>query len=394
MVKKSGFSELAIRGRCARRLAILLIAAGSILFPRELQTQERTPAQLARYHLIQVVGLDTFFDKINETSRQGYRVVAVSHAAGQSLAAIMERVESPSESYNYLSIQVLSSKTKHATPGKVKAEVAEQLNTAGAKGYRLRMTLSSSGEGMPDVALMESASGQQQHYRYALIAPGGLLGDYSKDELSRLTTAGYRWTATATRSYGGALLIFEKETDPGGSQVEPDGQPVGGPLKRFKFPENDFIRFNLPEKQLRKLAAEGARVIDFFPESPIQMVLAMVDTIPPSAPYEYVILKDKNLASPLALHANLSKVEAGDLTRAGQQGFRLMRLSAAAPPFLMEKAPGSVWHYEYEFVSSTRLPELAEQLNNPTLAGFHVVKMESLEDRLLVIMEKTDAAQP
>ena len=72
----------------------------------------------------------------------------------------------------------------------------------------------------------------------------------------------------------------------------------------------------------------------------------------------------------------------------------MLRLSATAPPFVMEKAPGSVGHYEYQFVSSSQLPKLAEQLNSASLAGFHVAKMESFEDGFLVVMEKTDDAQP
>jgi len=48
-------------------------------------------------------------------------------------------------------------------------------------------------------------------------------------------------------------------------------------------PENNFVRSELPEKQLRKLAGEGARVIDFF-GSPSQMILAMEESIPPTTP--------------------------------------------------------------------------------------------------------------
>lgn len=370
-----------------KRIVILLAGIVSILIAREAQTQEPTADRLAQYHLIQVVDPNTFVEKINEAAGQGYRLMAMSHASAQSLSAIMERVEKASESYNYLSIPVQGLKGKYATPGKVRAEVAEQLNAAGARGYHLRMTFGASGEGIPDVAMMESNSGPQQLYEYALVSPG-LFGYYSNDQLSRLITDGYRWTGTA----GGPLLIFEKVTDSSRSLGSPQGRGAAA-HQRFEFPENNVIRSHLPEKELRKLAAEGARVIDFF-GSPMQMVLAMESTIPPSAPYEYVVLKDKNLASPLALHVKMSEVEAADLTRVGQQGFRMLRLSATAPPFVMEKTPGNTRHYEYQFVSSPRLAKLAEQLNSSSLAGFHVAKMESLGDGFLVIMEKTDGAQP
>lgn len=389
IVKKPRFSACAARGQDVKRLVILLAGTACILIAREAQAQEPTPDQPAQYHLIQVVDPDIFLEKINETAGQGYRLVAMSHGSAQSLSAIMQRVEKASGSWNYLSIPVRGSKGKYATPGRVKAEVAEQLNAAGAKGYHLRMTFGASGEGIPDVAIMESNSGPQQLYEYALVAPGSLFGYYSNDRLSRLIADGYRWTATA----GGPLLIFEKVTDSSGSQGSPQGQRKASDHQRFEFPENNVTRSHLPEKELRKLAAEGARVIDFF-GSPMQMVLAMESTMPLSAPYEYVVLKDKNLASPLALHAKMSEVQAVDLTRVGQQGFRMLRLSATVPPFVMERAPGSVRHYEYQFVSSPQLAKLAQQLNSSSLAGFHVAKMERLGDGFLVIMEKTDGAQP
>jgi hypothetical protein len=388
VVKKPRFGTRAAGGWYVKRIVILLAGIVSILIAREAQTQKPTPDQLAQYHLIQVADPNTFVEKINEAAGKGYRLMAMSHASAQGLSAIMERVEKASESYNYLSIPVQGFKGKYATPGKVKAEVAEQLNAAGAKGYHLRMTFGASGEGIPDVAMMESNSGPQQLYEYALVSPG-LFGYYSNSQLSRLITDGYRWTGTA----GGPLLILEKVTDSSRSQGSPQGQRVAAAHQRFEFPENNVIRSHLPEKELRKLAAEGARVIDFF-GSPMQMVLAMESTMPPSAPYEYVVLKDQNLASPLALHVKMSEVEAADLTRVGQQGFRMLRLSATAPPFVMEKAPGNIRHYEYQFVSSPRLAKLAEQLNSSSLAGFQVARMQSLGDGFLVIMEKTIGAQP
>ena len=131
-------------------------------------------------------------------------------------------------------------------------------------------------------------------------------------------------------------------------------------------------------------------MVDFF-GSPMQMILAMEETAAPAAPYQYIVLKPRNQASPLAMHAKMSKVEAADLTRFGHQGFRLLRLSAPAPPFVMEKAPGSTTHYEYQFITASRLSELAEQLNSPSLSAFHVAKMVSTDEGFLVVLERSDA---
>jgi hypothetical protein len=386
LVKKHRFRQSHSRGRCVKLIVSLLLAVISLSSAREVRAQEQTSAEPVRYHLIQLVDPTTFLEKVNETADQGYRLVAMCQTAGQSLSAIMERVEEPSPHYNYLSIPVRSTNSKYASTGKTKAEVAKQLNAAGAKAYRLRMTLGA----RPDMAVMELSSDAHSLYAYALIVQHSF-GYFSNDEISGLVAAGYHSAATATVPLGGPLLIFERETRSTGAPAGLQDEPQTGPQQRFLFAQNNFVRVDLPEKQLHKWAAEGAHVVDFF-GSPMQMMLAMEETIPPSVPVQYMVLKPRNEASPLALHAKMTKVEAADLTRAGQQGFRLLRLSAPVPPFLMEKAPGSLTHYEYQFVSSPRLPDLAEQLNNPSLKSFYIAKVVSTENGLLVIVEKSDAA--
>lgn len=360
------------------RILHLVIAVVSLLASRGVLAQEPTPDQPARYHLIQLVDPPSLLEKANDTAGHGYRLIAMSAGSG-SLAAIMEQVEEPSAHYNYVFVPVRSTKTKFATTGKTKTEVAEQLNAAGARGYRLCMTF---GE-MPNLAVMESDSDPRQHYQYALASPGSF-GYFKKDEISGLLAAGYHWAATATM-----FLIFERAVESNSPPAAPKEPPLAAPYHQFTFSENNVARHELPEKQLHKLAAEGARVVDFFGSS-MQMVLAMEEPAPPAAPYQYVILKPRNQASPLAWHAKMSKVEAADLTRVGQKGFRLLRLSAPAPPFVMEKAPGSTTHYEYQLITASRLSELAEQLNRPGQSAFHVAKMGT-DEGFLVVLERSDA---
>jgi hypothetical protein len=363
-----------------KRIVSLLLAVLYFLPAQEVWTQEQSSDRPTRYHLIQLVDPATFLEKVNDTAHQGYRLTAINAASGRSLAAIMERVEEPLAHYSYLSIPVQGTKSKFETAGKTKAEVAKQLNAAGARGYRLCMTF---GE-MPNLAVMESDSDPRQHYEYALTSPGSF-GYFKKDEISGLLAAGYHWAGAATM-----FLIFERAVESNSAPAGPKEPPRAGPYHQFTFPENNVVRRDLPEKQLHKLAAEGARVVDFF-GSPMQMVLAMEETVPAATPYQYVVLKPRNQASPLALHAKMSKVEAADLTRVGQQGFRLLRLSAPAPPFVMEKSPDSTMHYEYQFITASRLSELAEQLNGPGLSAFHVARMVGTDEGFLVVMERSDA---
>jgi hypothetical protein len=361
-------------GAVVKRIVSLLGAVVFLLSP-DIPAQQRIADQPPRYHLIQVVEA-TFLEKVNDTARQGYRLIAMTAVPG-SFVAIMERADQTPAHFNYLAVPVRGTKNKYETAGKTKTEVAQQLNAAGEKGYRLRMTLG-------NLVVMESNSDPATHYQYALTSPGGF-GYFKKDEISDLISAGYQWSATAI-----TFLIFEKALDSNNSHDASETRPHAVPYSRFTFPENNIVRRDLPEKQLHKLASEGARVVDFF-GSPMQMILAMEETVPPAPPYQYIVLKPRNQASPLALHAKMSKVEAADLSSAGQQGFRLLSLSAPAPPFVMEKSPGSTKHYEYQLITATRLAELAEQLNGPGTDGFHVAKLAATDDGFLVVLEKSDA---
>jgi hypothetical protein len=151
----------------------------------------------------------------------------MSAASGGTLAAIMKRVEESSAHYSYLSIPVRGAKSKYATAGKTKAEVAKQLNAAGAKGYRLCMT---SGAEMPNLAVMETNSDPRQHYEYALTSPG-VFGYFKRDEISGLLAAGYHWAASVTM-----LLIFERAVESNSPPAGPKEWPRAAAHHWFTFP--------------------------------------------------------------------------------------------------------------------------------------------------------------
>ena len=357
-----------------KRILCLLVAVASFLPSLGLLAQEHSPHETDHYHLIQLMDPVTFLEKVNDTASEDYRLIAITNAPS-SIVAVMERIEQTSPRYNYLSIPVRGAESKYASAGKVKTRIVEELNAAGTNGYRLRFTL-------PNLAVMEASKDARQHYEYVLTSPGGF-GYFKKDEISGLLDAGYNWAASIT-----TFLVFERAAE---ADSSPDGTKVRSPVtssRRFTFPENNFVRSELPEKQLRKLAGEGARVIDFF-GSPSQMILAMEESIFPTTPYRYIVLKPRNQASPLALRLKMSKVEAADLTRVGQQGFRFLRLSAAAPPFVMEKVPGSEKRYEYQILTATTLPDLAAQLNGPGQSEFNLAKIVSTDEGFFVVMEKS-----
>ena len=357
-----------------KRIFCLLLVVTSFLPSLELLAREHSPDPTGRYHLIEIVDLVTFLEKVNDTASEGYGLIAIT-SAPSSMIAVMERIEHSSARYNYLAIPLHSAERKYETAGKAKTRIVEELNAAGAKGYRLRFTL-------PNLAVMETSKDARQHYEYVLTSPGAF-GYFKKDEICGFLGAGYNWEGSIT-----TFLVFERAVE---ADSSPDGTKAQPPVissRRFIFPENNFVRSELPEKQLQKLADAGARVIDFF-GSPAQMILAMEESIPPTTPYRYIVLKPRNHASPLALRLKMSKVEAADLTRVGQQGFRFLRLSAPAPPFVMEKAPASREQYEYQFLTATTLPDLAEQLNGTGQSGFNLAKIVSTDEGFFVVMEKS-----
>jgi hypothetical protein len=66
----------------SRRFLLLLMAVIFLLVPREVPAQEQNPDQPARYHLIQLVDPATFLERVNDTARQGYRLIAMKCCVG------------------------------------------------------------------------------------------------------------------------------------------------------------------------------------------------------------------------------------------------------------------------------------------------------------------------
>lgn len=354
------------------------------------KAQERRADAFPRYRVIQAADPKTFLEEINGAAGQGYQLAGATEALDQFLSAVLERGESTPERRTYLLIRLAGSQGKPAKPGKVKAEVADRLESAAAKGFHLAMMIGSARALVPGMALMESNTASQGLYEYAVVAPGRF-GQYKNVEILRLAAAGYRWVATS--STRGSLLFFEKLPGASGSPGAAVGRASTSSLKRIDFPDDNMVCAELPGKQPYKSATGGARAVHFFAYPP-QMLSAMMQTSMPQAPNEYVVVKPRNSGPPTAVRARMPQVGASDLTELGQEGFRMLRLNSAAPPFVMEKARGDIRHYEYEFASSPKVSELTEKLNSPSLAAFHLAKMEVGEYGLLVVMEKSDPPQP
>ena len=101
-----------------------------------LLAQEPTPEAKPRYRLFQVVESSTLQQSIEEAAGQGYRLITLANAPGDTIAAIMQISESPSTHYQYV-FRDLKVRQKAA------GDLSQQLSQFAAEGFHLHTILSS-----------------------------------------------------------------------------------------------------------------------------------------------------------------------------------------------------------------------------------------------------------
>jgi hypothetical protein len=322
------------------------------------------------YRLFQVLQSSSVQEKINEAAGQGYRLVRLVNAPGGTVAAIMENVGSPTDPYAYAFQDVKTSHGHQAV-----ADLQEQLNALGARGFHLQTILSSNGSPLPGLLVMEKAPGPPSPARYEVLLQG--MDSFNKKKIAALIDQGFRLSQSAW--LWRPMLIFEKIPETRGNPAIQAVRPSQG----YRFLVSRWAPQSLPEKELQKLAAEGERVVVVFQygESPIT---AMEPAARPSAPYEYLVIKPKRISSALAWRVEWSRVGEEDLNRAGEKGFRLFQQNTAFIPFLMEKAPGGTERFQYRLLESARLAELSQQLEEARGQGYQVVAMFGRTDGMAI----------
>lgn len=352
---------------------------------RALPGQEPKPDLRPRYRLIQVIEASTVQEKINEAAGEGYRLVRLIYAPGGTLAAIMEKVGSPSDPYRYVFQEVKPSQRHRAF-----VDLQEQLNALGAQGFHLHTILDAEFVGsiriskrppFPGLLVMEKPPGQPDPTRYEV------LDSFNEKKTASLIDQGFRLAQPA--SLWRSILIFEKIPETQGNSAAQAAQHSMRPSQGYRFLTS---RWSLPEKDLLKAAREGARVVAVFQlgGSPVTAVMEPMAGL--SAPSEYLVINRERLNSARALKLKMSEVGEEDLNRAGQNGFQLFQQNSLFIPFLMEKAPGSAKLFQYRFLQSARLSELSQQLEEAGAQGYHVVAMSGMMDGIAIVMEKSPAA--
>src|SRR5712692_8881621 len=128
--QSSGGKEMKMK----RGLLLVVIFAG--LGFRTLPVQEPALDAAPHYRLIQVLEASTVQEKINEAASEGYRLVRLIYAPGGTLAAIMEKVGSPSDPFQYVFQEAKPSQRQRAF-----VDLQEQLNARAAQGFHLHTIL-------------------------------------------------------------------------------------------------------------------------------------------------------------------------------------------------------------------------------------------------------------
>ncbi len=352
-----------------------------------LRAQEPKPEASPRYRLIQVVGLSTLQEKINEAAGGEYRLLYMTLAPGDSLAAIMEKAGTPSSPYQYIFLDLKFSR-------KISNEFSEQLSQFAAEGFHLHTILSPApfrfATYVPkDLLVMEKPPGAPDHPQYEVLSQTlGGMGSFNQKKIASLVDQGYVMVQSAWLLK--SFLIFEKRSQTKNTVSAAAAPQSPHPSQGFRFLGSD--PYSIPEKEIQKDARQGSRVVAVMHLNEYSSAAATVQTASPSGPYEYLVIKMPQRSKTAAALREKEDIQAAedDLNRAGEKGFRLFQQNSLFEPFLMEKAPGSTKRFLYRFMVFPNLAGFSEKLEEVSSQGYQVVAMSGLGEGIAAIMEKSE----
>jgi hypothetical protein len=389
-----------MRAKAQSLLAICFLGLGCRLPSAQASNPENSP----RYRLVQVVETTVLLDKVNEAAKDGYRLAGVAPASGGTMVAVLEKTADPQNTYSYVLLG-----------GKGDPALAQSLNEAGAKGYRLvsRNVALDWRSPVPlqlrtVVAWMEKPPGPATKVEYSVI-PFGVKSamkatlnpkywadlnplDYVKPEVTRQQEQGFR----LVRIVSGVALIFERSDD---SNTQPPASSsrssVGAQADVFRSLTS--LRGSKMQRKLQEQAAGGYCIVDMDPEAP---------------PVWPSILLDKSESASAVGTANLCAYEVlekrdlgeTDFNQEGGRGFRLVpqslnlyglyqldprrRVDVNA---VFEHSSAANLGFHYQDIAAARLSDLAEKLEEAGAEGFRAVKVDGFKDgSILVVMEKSE----
>jgi len=400
--------EKETRRRLGLLLAILLAGLGGL----SLRAQEPAPAGSSRYRLVQVVEASTLQEKVNEAAKEGYRLAGVAPASAGTTVAVLEKTASPEYAYSYLLLG-----------GKGDPALQQNLNAAGAKGFRLVSRDIALDWRTPEplqlrplLAWMEKAPGPARKFEYAVVPFGVKMSlkaglnpklwadfnalDYVRAEIKNAEGQGFR----LVRIVSGVALIMEKADNP---DDEEPAQTKSSPGVEWPqaYRSLSSLKGAKLQRKLQEEASNGYCVVDIDPEAPLIWPAILLDksrtplTGGTPKPCTYEVIQKRDLGE-------------DDFNQAGARGFRLVPQSLnfygafqtaqqrenqspgqPAPEVnaIFEKSAATSQAYHYRNLVASELSVLSASLEQAGAEGYRVVKVDSAKGGgILVIMQKSE----
>jgi hypothetical protein len=390
-----------MRAKAQSLLPIFFLGLGY----RLLSAQANNPDESLRYRLIQVVETTVLVDKVNEAAKDGYRLTGVAPASGGTTVAVLEKTADPQNAYSYLLLG-----------GKGDPALAQSLNEAGAKGYRLvsRNVALDWRSPVPlqlrtVVAWMEKPPGPATKVVEYSVIPFGVKSamkatlnpkywadlnplDYVKPEVTLQQEQGFR----LVRIVSGVALIFERSDD---SNIQPPASSSRSSVRAQAdaFHSLTSLRGSKLQRKLQEQAAGGYCIVDMDPEAPPVWPSILLDKSESASaggtanPCAYEVLEKRDLGE-------------DEFNQEGARGFRLVpqslnlyglnqldprrRVDVNA---VFEHSSAANLGFHYREIAAVRLPDLADKLEQAGAEGYRAVKVDGLRDgSILVVMEKSE----
>jgi hypothetical protein len=376
--------------KCARILGIgFLFLSFPVMLGGEESKTEKSKLDLTQRYLFLDTSKGSIVQKeLNEAATAGYRVLCGTEEHNDSLAytLILEKAAQPPHTYEYLVVEAR----------------AEDLNAAGARGFRLLPLTIVHGSGsfseFSFKGVMEKAPDSTKRYEYSRldsfrIVPLGSHTGALQTKLDNASQQGYE-VVRLIDSRQEHVVFLERPLDMGGDLPTPAAEkPQLDPSMRYRLLAT--TKTSTMQKEVDQAAAAGYRVLVGSAAKEILMIAAKVAA--PAEPYQYVFLATTKTST-------LEK----ELNQAGAKGFRLLPSTTIAiakrlPRFLgggdeayqtelgmvMEKVPGSNTRHQYLLLSTARASTMRKELAQASQQGFSVIGMlTSYDDVLFVILEK------
>jgi hypothetical protein len=370
-------------------LAVVLLSLWPPLTLRGEESQpEKSDLDLTqRYLFLDSSKGSTLQKELNEAAAAGYRVLCgAEERYTTAYNLILEKAAQPPDTYEYLVLEAR----------------VEDLNSAGAKGFRLLPLTLVHGWGsvreFTFTGVMEKAPGSTKRYEYSRldsfrIVPFSSHTGALQGKLGSAGQQGYE-VVRLIDSRQEHVVFLERPLDTAGDLPTPAAEKSRvDPSLRYRLLAT--AKTSTMQKEVDEAAAAGYRMLVGSAAKEILMIAAKV--APPAEPYQYVFLATTKTST-------LQK----ELNAAGAKGFHLLPCTMVAiakrfPRFLgggdeayqtelgmvMEKTPGSNARHGYLLLSAARASTMRKKLAQASQQGYDVIgTLTSYDDVMIVVLAK------